>query len=454
MNVRMDLEQLAHWTHGVLHGANRLIEQVTIDTRTLREGDCFIALPGVNFDGHDFITQAEKSGAAAIIAQRPIQTSLPWIQVNNSRLALAQIAGAWKAQLNLRTVAITGSNGKTTVKEMIARILACQHAVGYTLGNLNNEIGVPLTLLSLRPEHQFAVIEMGANHAGEIAENSMWVKQDVALITNVGSAHIEGFGSLQGVAKAKNEIYQGLHPEGIAVLNRDDAFYSFWLSGLCEHQTLTFGCHPDADVRVGKVDFRFEKDWFQTNMEIIYSNQPIHVGLKLAGRHNVINALAAAACAIACGIALPVIKQGLELMEPVRGRMQPGRGKQGNWVINDTYNANPDSFAAALEALNVAFASPKWVVMGALGELGEDSAKIHGELGHLFKKLGVKRLFAQGRDSIHTVEAFGAAGQYFDHQQDLIQAVESSISGQEVILVKGSRFQKMENVVYALLPQV
>ncbi len=448
--MNLQLSDIATAVQGELIGADLAVSGVGIDTRTLQVGDLYVALKGKQFDGHDFVDKAQQAGAIAILVEKSINTPLPQIIVSDSRLALAQLAGFWRQQLPVKVVGVTGSNGKTTVKEMIAAILATQGETLFTQGNLNNDIGVPLTLLKLKTTHRFAVIEMGANHLGEIAYTSQYAAPQVSLINNVGAAHIEGFGDLQGVAKTKGEIIQSLANDGVAVINRDDAFYDFWCDLAQARKIVSFGFSQQADIQAEKMTSQLENNGYVTEFELKLDGvDALTIKLNLAGEHNVKNALAATAAALQFGIDLRDIKRGLESVKPVTGRMQPLRGRKGNLIIDDTYNANPSSLNAALEALNPN--QINWLVLGAFGELGADSAEIHRQMGDSIKAKSVQRLFATGALAKHSVEAFGAGAQYFETQQQLIAALDEAVTGQETLLVKGSRSQKMENVVAAMV---
>jgi UDP-N-acetylmuramoyl-tripeptide--D-alanyl-D-alanine ligase len=385
-----------------------------------------------------------------------VKSSLPHIVVDDTRLALAELAGYWRRSLAARgnealsVVGVTGSNGKTTVKEMVAAILAVCDPILFTQGNLNNDIGVPLTLLRLDERHRYAVIEMGANHAGEIAYTSAYAQADVAIITNAGAAHIEGFGSLDGVAKAKGEIIETLKKDGIAVINHDDDYYGYWRSVAGTRRILSFGLHDSADVRARAINTQIHNNGFATAFELLTAQGTIDISLKLAGQHNVVNALAAAAAGLALGLDLQQIKQGLESVKPVTGRLQPLVSRLGNIVIDDTYNANSASLKAGLDVL-ANFKGKSWLVLGAFAELGKDSPKMHEEMGALIKASGVVRLLAVGEDSKKTVQAFGIGATFFEQQQDLIAALKQELEGDETILIKGSRAQRMENVAAALV---
>jgi len=448
--MEMLLNEIANATHGTLMGEDLTITAASIDTRTLKKGDLYIAIKGEKFDGHTFVEKAAIAGAKAILVEQETTVSLPQIIVKDSHLALAEFAAAWKEKANVTTVGITGSNGKTTVKEMIAGILNINSSVLFTQGNLNNDIGVPLTLLKLQQENKYAVIEMGANHAGEIEYSSHYAKPDVAVITNVGAAHIEGFGSLQGVAKAKGEIIAGLDNNGTAALNKDDAFYPVWQAIAGDRKIRTFGIQNDADITAQELVSGIDKGSFFTQFVLLTETDKIAVKLKLAGQHNVMNALAATVCCLSVGINLQQIKQGLEEISPVTGRLQSLLGIQDSLVIDDSYNANPDSFKVALDVLKQC-KGDQWVILGALGEMGTKSEAIHKELGKLIKSKNVARVLAIGSDAEFSVQEFGKGATFFKSHEQLITALKSEMKGGEAILIKGSRAQKMEKVVAALV---
>jgi UDP-N-acetylmuramoyl-tripeptide--D-alanyl-D-alanine ligase len=461
--MKMMLSECALCIHGELIGEDVAVTSVSIDTRAIQPGQLYVAIKGENYDGNDFVLQAEQAGASAAIVHKGVTANVPHIIVDDTRLALAELAGAWRMQLAapktdrlpaLAVVGITGSNGKTTVKEMIAAILGVNAQVLYTQGNLNNDIGVPLTLLRLNEHHQYAVIEMGANHPGEIAYTSRYAQPDVAVITNAGPAHLEGFGSIEGVAKSKGEVFQTLKPQGTAVVNKDDAFYDYWQSVVGERKSISFGFNSDADVTARDVKTEILQTTagarFATHFEMLARNDNVEINLRLAGSHNVNNALAASAAAIALGIELNQIKQGLESLLPVKGRLQPLIGQLGNIVIDDTYNANAASLEAGLDVLVQCPGQP-WLIMGAFGEQGPSSEKIHHDIGKLIKAKGVLRLMAVGVDARSTVQAFGQGGSFFDTQNELIDALKSELKGDEALLIKGSRAQRMEHVSSALL---
>jgi len=454
--MKMMLSDCAVAVQGKLIGGDVAFTSVSIDTRAIQQGQLYIAIKGHNFDGNEFVDQAEQAGAIAAIVHKGVKANLPHIVVDDTRLALAKLAGAWRRSLSARgnealsVVGITGSNGKTTVKEMVAAILATNAPVLFTQGNLNNDIGVPLTLLRLNEQHRYAVIEMGANHAGEIAYTSTYAQADVVIITNAGAAHLEGFVSLEGVAKAKGEIIETLKTNGVAVINHDDDYFDYWRSVAGNRRVLSFGFNSGADVTAKAIRTEIRNNTFVSTFQLVTDLGSADISLKLAGQHNVVNALAATAASLALGLDLQHIKQGLESVKPVTGRLQPLVSRLGNIVIDDTYNANSASLKAALDVL-VNLSGKPWLVLGAFGELGPDSPKIHEEMGALIKASGVVRLLAVGADSKNTVQAFGIGATYFDNQKDLIDALKQELKGDETILIKGSRVQRMENVAAALV---
>jgi UDP-N-acetylmuramoyl-tripeptide--D-alanyl-D-alanine ligase len=448
--MELKLSEIAKDLQAQLLGSDAVISSVSIDTRTLQLGDLYVAINGKNFDGHDFIAKAELAGASALLVEHLVDTDLPQIIVPDTRIGLAELARLWRQKSQAQIIAVTGSNGKTTVKEMLAAILSVNANVLATKGNLNNDIGVPLTLLRLNETHRYAVIEMGANHAGEIAFSSRYALADVAIINNVGAAHLEGFGSIHGVAQAKGEIISGLSPQGTAILNKDDEFYPLWQELAETRKIISFGFVADADISATEINSRIENNQFTTSFNLMTATQSLPVSLKLAGQHNVKNALAATAACLALGIPLTQIKQGLESLSPVTGRLQPWVSRYGNIVIDDSYNANPGSLKVALEVLSQC-TGEKWLILGAFGELGENSIAIHREIGALCKSFGVKRLFSVGENTRYSVESFGTGAEFFQTQGELITCLTAQLTGAETLLIKGSRSQRMENVAASLI---
>ena len=462
--IRMHLSEAARVLKAEHLGRDAEFAGVSTDSRALQRDNLFVALHGPHFDGHAFLDQAMQRGAAAALVDRAVETALPNVRVQDTRSGLGELAAAWRARHTLPLVAVTGSNGKTTVKEMIATILGQHGPLLVTQGNLNNDIGVPLTLLRLEAAHRYAVIEMGANHSGEIAYLTRIARPTVALITNAGPAHLEGFGSIEGVARAKGEIYQGLGADGVAVVNNDDAYAPLWRELASAHRVMTFGLvAPGRPVpaTLGRpcpsqapADVRAE--WQPAGSgSVLRLSTPVGttaVKLPLPGRHNVMNALAAAAAALAAGAALSNIKKGLEAMQPVHGRLERTPGIKGAELIDDTYNANPASLQAALEVLEMC-ATRKWLVLGDMGELGADAAALHAQVGARARVAGVEALYATGALSRHAVRSFGAGSEHFANHATLIAALTGRLgldNGGVTILIKGSRSAHMEDVVAAL----
>ncbi|MGH8474993.1 MAG: UDP-N-acetylmuramoyl-tripeptide--D-alanyl-D-alanine ligase [Methylococcales bacterium] len=447
--MRLCLSESARIVKGAMTGSDVDFSCVSIDTRSLRPGDLFIAIEGKNVDAHRFLRKAVEQGAVALIVSQDTDVDLPAIRVADTRIALGELAREWRKRLAIPLVGVTGSNGKTSVKEMIAAILAVDQPVLFTRGNLNNEFGVPLTLFGMNEQHRYAVIEMGANHRGEIAYTAGLALPDVAVITNAGSAHLEGFGNLEGVASAKGELVEGLVDSGTAILNADDRFFGFWQQLARKKRVISFGFTEAAAVRAMDLEMSRDEQGFLNRFTLFDRDQQAAIGLRLVGRHNIANALAAAAAARALGIGLEQIKQGLEGMTPVSGRMRPLRGFNGSLLFDDSYNANPSSFAAAIDLI-AQLRGELWVILGAFAELGDSSAALHEEVGRYAKKHGVKHFFAIGADADKAVAAFGEGALFFETQDDLIQASKILLNADVVCLIKGSRSQNMERVVLAL----
>jgi UDP-N-acetylmuramoyl-tripeptide--D-alanyl-D-alanine ligase len=421
----------------------------SIDTRTLQPGNLFIAIKGERADGHDFLAAAQEKGAAAALVTRLVDSTLPQLQIDNTIAAMGTLGAAWRSQFTLPIVAVTGSNGKTTLKNMIASILtaACNDpsAVLATQGTLNNDLGLPLTLARLEAQHRYAVIEMGMNHPGEIAYLTQLTNPHVAVITNAAASHLEGVGDLAGVARAKSEIFIGLANDGIAILNRDDAFFPFWREQIGKHAYLTFGLHPDADISTTLTDAG-------SALNIHTPQGSVQVLLPLLGKHNVLNALAATAAGLAMGVDLTAIKTGLEKVAPAPGRVQLHTLTNGVKVIDDTYNANPFSLQAAVETLK-SFAGKKILVLGDMKELGLDAQSFHAIAGEQIRQAGIQYLFTYGELSKNTAQTFGEGAQHFNEQDQLVNALKPFLQNQTTVLIKGSRSMHMEKVVAGLVQQ-
>lgn len=446
--ISMSLSKAAAAINANFIGEDIVFFGCSTDSRTIKDGNLFIALKGDQFDGHDYVSVAEENGASSLMLEREVNHTKPVLQVKDTRKAMGLLAKTWRDELSIPLVAITGSNGKTTVKEMVTSILSKISEVHATSGNLNNDIGVPLTLFGLDKKHQYAVIEMGANHPGEIEWLSAIARPNVAVITQCAPAHLEGFGSIEGVAKAKAEIYSGLQSSGTAIINADDEYADFWRKS-CEHlNQFSFGIKSDtADVIANNIKIFTGSNSIQ--FELSCAKGSIEILLPLAGEHNVMNALAASACCLSLDVPLQAIKDGLESMSPVKGRLQIKAGKQGARIIDDTYNANPTSLVAALKVLSQ-YKGIRYLVLGDMGELGETAIQLHKEAGELARQAGVDKLFTIGELSINTDLGFGSDVLHFESHDELSKALLGCIDKDTTILIKGSRAMQMERVVNAL----
>jgi UDP-N-acetylmuramoyl-tripeptide--D-alanyl-D-alanine ligase len=430
-----------------LTGADATFERVVTDTRDLRAGDLFVALRGERHDGHDFLHQAAQSGAAGALVERRHAIDLPQIEVPDTLNGLQRAAVAWRERYAEPVVAVTGSNGKTTTKQMMATIFRARGPVLATRGNLNNHIGVPLTLLELRPEHRTAVIEMGANHAGEIARLAGFARPDVGIVTQAGDAHLEGFGSREGVARAKGELFAALGRDGIAIINADDAYAPLWREMARTSSRIEFGMQGSADVVAEDL---YELEGGEgTEFSLRTPTGQATVRLPLPGRHNVMNALAAAAGATALGLVPELIADGLSAVEPVQGRVRWKRTRSGAQLIDDSYNANPSSLRAGL-ALLARSSGQRWVVLGDMAELGPQAAELHRQCGAAAREEGIDRLFAAGRYAGEYAQGFGAGSEAFADVEPLVRRLQDSVDASVTLLVKGSRSARMERVVAAL----
>ena len=444
----MKLSTLASLLHGQLIGSDRCYSSVSLDSRSLKVGALFIAISGEKFDGHAFIEQAKHQGAVAALVDKPVSSELPLVKVADTRKALGQLAQAHRQQFSIPLIALTGSCGKTTTKEMLRAILSESGPVLASTKSFNNDIGVPLTLLDLSTQYQFAVIEMGANHPGEIAYLSQITQPDIALITNIAPAHLQGFGSIAKVAQAKSEIFLGLSSAGIAVINADDPFESDWQDRLANHSVIRFGLNTKADFSARNVHLDVEG---RVQFILVTPKGEIAIQLALPGRHNLLNALAAAAVANQVGASLPAIKAGLEKMQDVPGRLAIVKSKTGASIIDDTYNANPRSVAVALQLL-AHYPGRHVFVMGDMGELGDKAEYYHRQIGELAKELGIETVYTCGELATLTAQAFGSSGKHYSSQEDLIQALRPLLQKDVTLLIKGSRSAQMEKVVAALIP--
>ncbi|HYW02705.1 MAG TPA: UDP-N-acetylmuramoyl-tripeptide--D-alanyl-D-alanine ligase [Gammaproteobacteria bacterium] len=448
--IRGRLSGIAARLHARHLGPDADFTGLTTDSRRVSAGQLFVALRGARFDGHEYVRGAARAGASAALVERYVEPGPGQLVVADSRRGLGDLARLWRGRFDIPVVGVTGSNGKTTVKEMLASILRQRGPVLATEGNRNNDIGLPLTLCGLDGTHTAAVLEMGANHAGEIAYLAGVAQPVVGVVTNAGAAHLEGFGSREGVARAKGELFQALPPEGCAVINADDRYAGLWRELASGCRSLTFGLDPGADVRSGSIGTAPVADGTPgTRFELRLPADSITVSLPLPGRHNVMNALAAAAAALAVGVDAAGIRRGLEAMRPVTGRLQVVAGRHGARLLDDSYNANPNSLRAGLEVL-AGLGGRTWLVLGDMGELGDGSGGLHREAGEQARGAGVERLYALGELARETCAGFGEGAHHFDTPESLIAAVAGDLAPDVSVLVKGSRAMHMERVVQAL----
>lgn len=445
------LSEILLATGGQLLGADRAISGVSTDTRAISADVLFVALRGERFDAHDFLDQAVAAGATALLVSdaAKVPAGVSALVVDDTRIALGKLAAAWRARFSLPVIAVTGSNGKTTTKEMIAAILKAQFgdAVLATRGNLNNDIGLPLTLLGLNASHRAAVIEMGMNHPGEIAYLASLGAPTVALVTNAQRAHLEGMGDLDEVAREKGSIFGGLVAGGVAVINADDRYAAFWRRMVGGHAVRSFGIEQAADVRA-----LVHQHGLETRLDLTAPEGDAEIRIALPGRHNARNAVAAATACLAAGVALAAVVAGLESFAGIKGRLQKRRGIAGAVVLDDTYNANPDSVRAGIDVL-AGTIGHKVLVLGDMGEIGEASGQYHDEIGGYAKSQGIDRLFALGDASQQAVRNFGEGARHFCSIEKLIAAVNKELGPETTVLVKGSRFMKMERVADAIAPE-
>ncbi|MCK9797752.1 UDP-N-acetylmuramoyl-tripeptide--D-alanyl-D-alanine ligase [Pseudomonas sp. MAFF 302030] len=443
----LKLSELTRVLAGRLVAADASFNGVSIDSRAIQPGQLFIALAGPRFDGHDYLNEVAAKGAVAALVEREVvDSTLPQLLVSDTRVALGQLGALNRSAFTQPVAAITGSSGKTTVKEMLASILRTRGPVLATRGNLNNDLGAPLTLLELAPEHTAAVIELGASRIGEIAYTVAMTRPQVAVINNAGTAHVGEFGGPEKIVEAKGEILEGLDASGVAVLNLDDKAFAIWKARAAGRQILSFALSdPRADFHASDID----RDARGCPSFKLHSPQGVEqVQLNLLGTHNVANALAAAAAAHAMGVSLFGIATGLNAVQPVKGRTVAQLAKNGIRVIDDTYNANPTSMCAAVDIL-AGFSGRTVLVLGDVGELGEWAEQGHREVG-AYAAGKVSALYAVGPMMAHAVDAFGEHARHFASQADLIAALDVEQDPNTTILIKGSRSAVMENIVVAL----
>jgi UDP-N-acetylmuramoyl-tripeptide--D-alanyl-D-alanine ligase len=443
------VREFADLCGGRYSGADLPCSGVSTDTRTLRTGEIYLALRGPRFDGNEFLQAAAAGGAVAAVVDRPVSHApVPLIHVEDGQQALTRAASAWRATFKGVVVGVAGSNGKTTVKEMTAAILSAAGPCLATRGNLNNHIGVPLTLLRLTPQHRYAVIEIGANRPGEVAALVQVARPDVGLITNAGAEHLEGFGDLDGVARAEGEMVAGLAADRTAVINADDAYAALW-RGMSGAPVLSFAIDAQADFRATGIEERITDSGFRVSYTLHAPSGTHDICLNVGGRHNVLNSLAAATAASAAGATSAHVVAGLAAMQPVNGRLQPGRTRQGARLLDDSYNANPSSMRAGIDVL-AGLGGRAWLVMGDMGELGEHARDSHVQIGRYARERGVQRVFATGPLSLLAVESFGAGATWYPDADALARAVNEELSADVSLLVKGSRSNRLERVVAKL----
>lgn len=447
--ISATLDWIAEKVDGSLRGDNLTVVSVCTDTRKIAPGDLFIALTGPNFDGHNFVAQAVEKGAVAAVVDKFLEIDVPQVLVSDTTLALGQLGAAVKEEVNPLTVGITGSCGKTTVKEMVASILSCRGNVLATEGNFNNDIGVPLTLLRLEKNHDFAVVEMGANHLGEIAYTCGLVKPNVTTIVNAAASHLEGFGSLLGVARAKGEIFKGLNEEGLAVLNQDSQFFEFWKGKSAHAKQQTFSMEDGADFTADDVTLGMDGC---AQFDLITPQGSVWVNLQVPGMHSVTNALVAAALSMAVGASLEDVKMGLQNMQQINGRLNVKQLTGQVRLLDDTYNANVASVNAAIDLL-ASFSGRRVLVLGDMAELGEKGRYYHEQVGEHALNSSVDRIYTLGTLSRHSSDVFADRGKHFSDLDALIESINADYGNEKCdisILVKGSRSAKMERVVQAL----
>jgi len=443
--LSLKLSDVAMWARGTLRGADVDVRGVFSDTRSPQPGALFVALKGEHFDAHEFVATAQAAGAAAALVERPINVDLPQVVVADTMLALGDLASAVRAQRRARFIGITGSNGKTTVKTLLASILALHGRTHVNAGNLNNEIGLPLSLLAMPEDAEYAVLEMGAGKPGDIAYLAAIARPEIGLVNNIAPAHLERMGTIEGIAETKGALYAALPPHGVAVINADDAFAGLFTTMAGSRRMLGFGIDNAADVR-GEI----LESGARMRFALTLAGGRTEIDLPLSGRHNVMNALAAAAVAHALDVSVATIQRGLEAAQPVKGRLQR-HSLPGGWtLIDDSYNANPASTEAAIAAV-AAEPGEAWLVLGDMRELGPQAPVLHARIGGVARAAGISRLYAVGGLAAAAAGTFGSKARYFANQSELIAALSADVHPGVSVLVKGSRGSAMDRVVRALL---
>jgi UDP-N-acetylmuramoyl-tripeptide--D-alanyl-D-alanine ligase len=445
--IRLPLHELATAIGARLIGADRDIAGVATDSRKLEPGQLFVALRGERVDGHDFVAEVAKRGAAAALVEREVAAALSQLVVANAEVALGEIARLWRARCRARVLGITGSNGKTTLKTLTHSILARAGHCHVNPGNLNNEIGLPLSLCALAADADYAVCEMGAGKPGDIAYLARIAMPQIAIVNNVGAAHLERMGSVQGVAETKGAIYAALPSDGIAVINAEDPFAGYFRGLAGKRARIEFALDRDADVR-GQI---LGSDPAAQRLAIDTAAGSISVTLPLPGRHNALNALAATALALAAGATLEHVRLGLETATAVSGRLVRKPLASGAVLIDDSYNANPASMRAAIDTLR-AQPAPRWLVIGEMKELGPEAPSLHRSVGEYARERGIERFYAVGELCRHACAGYGEGARHYERQQDLIDALRAELVAGVTVLTKGSRSSAMDRVANALLP--
>ncbi len=449
--IKVTLSQIASITRGELVGDDLTIAAVSTDTRTIESGSLFVALVGERFDAHDFCQQAVEAGAGALLVQKPLNVNVPQIVVSDSKVALGELAAWVHHSCQTPTVAITGSCGKTTVKEMVASILQLKGQVLFTAGNFNNDIGVPLTLLRSQAEDDYAVIELGANHIGEIAYTTQLVKADIALVNNVAAAHLEGFGSIDGVKQAKGEIYQGLSAGGIAIVNMDSHGGELWQPVLADKKVITFSqTNPQANFYASDITMN-EEGTASFTLHISDNAQEIELSLGIIGQHNVSNAIAASIIALQMGATNEEVQSGLKHLNKVKGRVDVEQLNHSVKLIDDSYNASVPAMKAAVDLL-ASFKGKRWLILGNMAELGEESLALHRQVGEHAAPQKFEHVLTYGTDA--KVISDLCDGIHFETHQKMIdyikQHLDQTASESHTILVKGANGARMFEVAAAL----
>lgn len=443
------LSEVAAMVDGALVGNDRSFVGVSTDTRTLASGELYVALRGPNFDGHDFLDRAQSLGAAGALVASARDIDLPQVVSGDTRIALGRYAAAWRSRFAIDVIGVTGSNGKTSVKEMLLAILSTQGETLATHGNFNNEIGVPLTLLRLRRRHRVAIIEMGANAPDEIGKLALLAAPTIGIVTNAGPAHLEGFGSIDVVARTKGQMISSLPVDGCAIINADDRFADLWHEMAGDRRVITFGESDKADVHFSNFFQHVRDGGACIEFDVHAGGQTERFDVPVGGRHNARNALSATAACLAHGLDLATCAEGLRQVDMASGRLQVLSTPGGANVIDDSYNANPGSVRAAIQFLS-AQDEPGYLVLGDMGELGADAREMHAQVGKRARECGIRRLYAVGDLSRAAATAFGDGGRWFDSVEALIEALLDDAHGNINILVKASRSMRLERVVEAL----